>query len=451
MIVRDGSKLRRPFLDVSGRVDAGGERGLLSLAFAPGYARTGRFYVYYTDRAGDTRVVEYRRASAEQRRRRLGPRRARPGPAGAQPQRRPAAVRARRAALHRRSATAAARATEHGAAATPRTSGRCSGRSCASTRARAAVAPTACRARTRSSAATAPAPRSGRTACATRGGSRSTRAAATCRRRRRPERGRGGHSVVRRAGANLGWRPFEGNRRFTPGESRSRPRAARASSACTRAATARSPAASWCATRCSSALRGRYVFGDFCRGLIESRADPRRPRACHARDAARGADAVVVRRGRARAGLRDVARRARLPARPAVVLADHGIALVRAGEPRPADAVAARTRGSPGASRRTSSIPARRSTRTSTPSRPPSPSAAAPAGSRSRTTTATTPTGSKGCCGGSATSRSPRREPRPAGGAAAARARPGPRRLRLRARGVHRRRGARRGQRVRLG
>ena len=42
---------------------AGGEQGLLSLAFAPDYARSGRFYVYFTDRAGDQRVVEYRRAS----------------------------------------------------------------------------------------------------------------------------------------------------------------------------------------------------------------------------------------------------------------------------------------------------------------------------------------------------------------------------------------------------
>ena len=37
-IVRDGKKLARPFLDVSGRISAGGERGLLSLAFAPDYA-----------------------------------------------------------------------------------------------------------------------------------------------------------------------------------------------------------------------------------------------------------------------------------------------------------------------------------------------------------------------------------------------------------------------------
>ncbi len=63
-VVRGGRRLRRPFLDLRGRVTAGGEQGLLSLAFAPDYARTRRFYVNYTDRAGFQRVVEYRRSRA---------------------------------------------------------------------------------------------------------------------------------------------------------------------------------------------------------------------------------------------------------------------------------------------------------------------------------------------------------------------------------------------------
>lgn len=63
-VLQNGRLLGRPFLDVSGRISAGGERGLLGLAFHPDYARNGRFYVNYTDRSGDTRVVEYRRASA---------------------------------------------------------------------------------------------------------------------------------------------------------------------------------------------------------------------------------------------------------------------------------------------------------------------------------------------------------------------------------------------------
>jgi glucose/arabinose dehydrogenase len=64
-IVRGGKKLERPFLDVSDRIAAGGERGLLSLAFPPNYASSGLFYVYYTATDGDIRIVEYRRSSAE--------------------------------------------------------------------------------------------------------------------------------------------------------------------------------------------------------------------------------------------------------------------------------------------------------------------------------------------------------------------------------------------------
>jgi glucose/arabinose dehydrogenase len=55
--------VRRPFLDLSGEVTAGGEQGLLSMAFAPDYARTGLFYVYFTDRGGNQRVQEFRRST----------------------------------------------------------------------------------------------------------------------------------------------------------------------------------------------------------------------------------------------------------------------------------------------------------------------------------------------------------------------------------------------------
>jgi len=65
MVMRDGRKLAEPFLDLRAKTSAGGEQGLLSMAFAPDYAETGRFYVDYTDRRGDSRVVEYRRASAD--------------------------------------------------------------------------------------------------------------------------------------------------------------------------------------------------------------------------------------------------------------------------------------------------------------------------------------------------------------------------------------------------
>lgn len=51
-----------PFLDISDLVWAGGERGLLGLAFHPNYARNGRFFVSYTRQPnGATVVAEYRR------------------------------------------------------------------------------------------------------------------------------------------------------------------------------------------------------------------------------------------------------------------------------------------------------------------------------------------------------------------------------------------------------
>ena len=68
MIRRDGRTLSRPFLDLEGRISTGGERGLLSLAFAPDYATSGRFYIYYTARDGAIRIVEYRRRGAERAR-----------------------------------------------------------------------------------------------------------------------------------------------------------------------------------------------------------------------------------------------------------------------------------------------------------------------------------------------------------------------------------------------
>lgn len=48
------------FLDVSGEIVSGGEQGLLSIAFAPDYADSGLLYADFTNRDGDTRVVEYR-------------------------------------------------------------------------------------------------------------------------------------------------------------------------------------------------------------------------------------------------------------------------------------------------------------------------------------------------------------------------------------------------------
>ena len=64
VVVKNGKRLARPFLDLSDEISTGGERGLLSLAFPPDYAASGLFYVYYTDPAGNIRVDEFRRATA---------------------------------------------------------------------------------------------------------------------------------------------------------------------------------------------------------------------------------------------------------------------------------------------------------------------------------------------------------------------------------------------------
>jgi hypothetical protein len=42
-IVKDGKKLGTPFLDISSNVRTDSERGLLSMAFPPDYAKSGRF------------------------------------------------------------------------------------------------------------------------------------------------------------------------------------------------------------------------------------------------------------------------------------------------------------------------------------------------------------------------------------------------------------------------
>jgi hypothetical protein len=64
-VLHPGATTPAAFLDISAKVLAGGERGLLGLAFHPDYAANGRFFVYYT-RAGDGALViaEYR-ASAD--------------------------------------------------------------------------------------------------------------------------------------------------------------------------------------------------------------------------------------------------------------------------------------------------------------------------------------------------------------------------------------------------
>lgn len=51
------------FLDLTRAVSYGNEQGLLGLAFDPGFAENGKFYVNYTDTAGDTQIVAYTAAN----------------------------------------------------------------------------------------------------------------------------------------------------------------------------------------------------------------------------------------------------------------------------------------------------------------------------------------------------------------------------------------------------
>ena len=60
-VLVNGKLRSEPFLDIRSRVgDDDSEQGLLSVAFHPNYAKNHRFFVDYTDKSGDTRVVEFR-------------------------------------------------------------------------------------------------------------------------------------------------------------------------------------------------------------------------------------------------------------------------------------------------------------------------------------------------------------------------------------------------------
>ncbi len=58
-VLQDGALLPAPFLDIRARVRAGGERGLLGMAFPPDFATKRHFYVNYTEGRGapDLRTV----------------------------------------------------------------------------------------------------------------------------------------------------------------------------------------------------------------------------------------------------------------------------------------------------------------------------------------------------------------------------------------------------------
>jgi len=62
--VTTGSLLGTPFLDISGLISTGGERGLLGLTLDPQYNTNLQFYVFYTNTSGNIVIARYRRDAA---------------------------------------------------------------------------------------------------------------------------------------------------------------------------------------------------------------------------------------------------------------------------------------------------------------------------------------------------------------------------------------------------
>ncbi len=62
--IQNGALLPSQFLNVQGLISGGGERGLLGMALDPDFANNGRFYIDYTNTAGNSVVARYETASA---------------------------------------------------------------------------------------------------------------------------------------------------------------------------------------------------------------------------------------------------------------------------------------------------------------------------------------------------------------------------------------------------
>jgi glucose/arabinose dehydrogenase len=62
-VVQNGAPGGTDFLNLSGAISSGGERGLLGMALAPDYASSGRFYVNFTNPAGHTVIARFQRTA----------------------------------------------------------------------------------------------------------------------------------------------------------------------------------------------------------------------------------------------------------------------------------------------------------------------------------------------------------------------------------------------------
>jgi glucose/arabinose dehydrogenase len=59
-VVKNGQRRERPWLDISRITQAGGEQGLLGLAFHPDFETNRRFYVNHINRSGNTVIARYK-------------------------------------------------------------------------------------------------------------------------------------------------------------------------------------------------------------------------------------------------------------------------------------------------------------------------------------------------------------------------------------------------------
>src|SRR5690348_7410550 len=64
-VVLNGVVQAAPFADLTGQVGTDGERGLLSIAFAPDYASSGLAYVYLAAPNGELQIRELHRSAAD--------------------------------------------------------------------------------------------------------------------------------------------------------------------------------------------------------------------------------------------------------------------------------------------------------------------------------------------------------------------------------------------------
>lgn len=60
IVLKKGKQLGKPLLNISKKTTVDAERGLLSIAFSPKFAKDRKLYANYTDKDGHTRIAEYK-------------------------------------------------------------------------------------------------------------------------------------------------------------------------------------------------------------------------------------------------------------------------------------------------------------------------------------------------------------------------------------------------------